>query len=200
MSSSVFPALAGLTWGTKKSPIWNTRIQTSISGRETRIQLASLPRWRWTLNYEFLRAATPFEYQQLADFFNSRAGAWDSFLYSDPTDNSVTDMNFGTGDAVTTAFQIGRRLQTGGLLEPIYNVNALTNIKKNGVVQTSPGDYSISATGLVTFTSAPANGLALTWTGTYRWRCRFEQDSVDFNNFMENLWDSGVSFISILGS
>jgi hypothetical protein len=56
-------------------------------------------------------------------------------------------------------------------------VQVLTNIKKAGVVQTNPANYSISATGLVTFTSRPG-AAALTWTGTYYWRVRFDQDTV----------------------
>jgi hypothetical protein len=153
MSNAVFPTLAGISWGIVKAPQWNTRVQRSISFMETRIAFASLPQWRWSVPFQFLRVADPFEYQTLASFYNDRKGRWDSFLYSDPVDSSVTDMNFGTGDGSTTQFQLGRRLLAGGLLEPIYNVQVLTNIKKNGVLQTSPANYSISATGLVTFTA-----------------------------------------------
>lgn len=202
MSNQVFPTLAGLSWGIVKRPRWNTRVQSSISFVETRIRFASLPQWRWSLPFQFLRQnATDAEFQALADFYNSRSGQWDSFLYSDPTDNTVTDMNFGTGDGSTVAFQLGRRLLTGGLLEPIYNVQTLTNIKKAGVLQTSPANYSISASGLVTFTSAPAAAAALTWTGTYYWRCRFDQDSADLTNFASTFWSLGeLAFVSVKGS
>lgn len=201
MSSAVFPSLAGLQWGLTKRPIWNTRIQKSVSLMETRISFTSIPLWRWSLSYEFLRQnASNAEFQSLSNFFNARQGMWDSWLYSDPSDNSVTDMNFGTGDAATTAFRLGRRLATGGLLEPLYNINVLTNIKKDGVTLSAPGDYSVSG-GLVTFTSAPAAAAVLTWTGTYYWRCRFEQDGVDFREFLNALWSVGeLAFVSIKGS
>jgi uncharacterized protein (TIGR02217 family) len=201
MSNAVFPTLAGISWGIVKAPQWNTRVQRSISFMETRIAFASLPQWRWSVPFQFLRVADPFEYQTLASFYNDRKGRWDSFLYSDPVDSSVTDMNFGTGDGSTTQFQLGRRLLAGGLLEPIYNVLVLTNIKKNGVVQTNPANYSISATGLVTFGAAPANGAALTWTGTYYWRVRFDQDAADFSEFANGFWSLGeLAFVSVKGS
>ena len=50
-----------------------------------------------------------------------------------------------------------------------------------------PSNYSI-ANGLVTFNTAPANGAALTWTGYFGFLCRFDDDSLDFEQFMQNLW------------
>ena len=49
-------------------------------------------------------------------------------------------------------------------------------IKKAGVTQTVTTDYTISSSGLVTFTSAPANGAALTWTGEFDLPMRFDTD------------------------
>jgi hypothetical protein len=41
---------------------------------ETRIAFASLPQWRWSVPFQFLRVADPFEYQTLASFYNDRKG------------------------------------------------------------------------------------------------------------------------------
>lgn len=206
MSSAVFPTLAGLTWGIVKRPFWNSRIQTSVGGYETRIAFQSLPRWRWSVGFEFLRQnTTDLEFETLANFFNARQGRYDSFLYTDPSDSVISDtlalrQNFGTGDGSTVAFQLGRSLITSGVFEYIYNTNSTPKIYKNAVLQTVGVDYNIS-NGLVTFTAAPANGLALTWSGSYYWRVRFDMDAIDLTEWMSTLWSlRELSFVSILGS
>lgn len=208
MSSAIFPSLPGLAWGIVKRPIWNTRIQESAGGYETRISFTSLPRWRWSLPFQFMRQAASYaEFQSLADFFNSRQGRYDSFLYSDPSDNAIaaadrlTLGNFGTGDGSTVAFQLGRQLASGGLFEPIYNVNGTPAIYKDNALQSTPANYTVSASGLVTFTSAPANGVNVNWYGGYYWRCRFDDDAADFTEFLDAYWSlSALAFKSILGS
>ena len=109
MSNAVFPVLAGLDWNVIKTPVWKTRIQEAVSGKELRAALMSYPLWKFSLSYTVLRAnAANAELQTLMGFFNARQGMFDSFLYTDPTDNSVANQSFGTGDGSTTAFQIGR--------------------------------------------------------------------------------------------
>ena len=133
------------------------------------------------------------ELQTIAGFYESRQGTFDSFLFTDWLDNGVTDMQFGTGDGTTTQFQLTRAFGAGGFTyaAPVQNVNTLTNIKKAGVTQTLTTHYTISATGLVTFVTAPAAAAALTWSGTFYYRCRFKDDIMDLQNFMYQLWDLG---------
>lgn len=208
MSNSVFPALTGIGWPVIKRPAWNSRIQRAVGGRETRISLMSLPIWRWTVLHNYLgQDADNSDYATLADFFNARQGQYDSFLYSDPTDSTIADTSpatrqvFGTGNGATVAFQLVRSLTSGGLREPIYNVHAAPKIYVANVLKTVGTDYTLSGTGLVTFTSAPAGAVALTWSGSYYWRCRFDQDSADFSNFASGFWEqTGLSFVSVLGS
>lgn len=208
MSSAVFPSLAGLQWGITKRPLWNTRIQKSVSLMETRISFTSLPVWRWSLSYEFLRQnASNAEFQSLSNFFNARQGMWDSWLYSDPSDNAIASGDrstlgaIGIGDNSDVTFQLGRRLVSGGLLEPIYNVNAAPAIYKDNTLQVVTTDYTLGASGLITFVNPPGVGTVVSWYGTYYWRCRFEQDGVDFREFLNALWSVGeLAFVSIKGS
>jgi uncharacterized protein (TIGR02217 family) len=196
VSQAVFPTLAGLEWNVTRTPAWKTLIQEATSGKEARAALWSVPSWTWSLSYSKLDAGTLAELQTLVGFFNARQGRFDTFLYTDPDDNSVTDQSFGTGNGAATQFQLVRAF--GGFVEPVRDVNTLTNIKKAGVTQNNPADYTISATGLVTFTSAPANGAALTWTGTYYWRCRFLKDSSDFTAFVKQLYENKkVEFVFV---
>lgn len=200
MSNAVFPGtlanMPGLAWSVSKVPEFQSKEQISVGNAELRASFTPYPRWTWALRYSVLRQGAPFsEFETLAAFFLARNGKFDSFLYDDPTDDTVTDQSFGTGDGATTKFQLVRAL--GSFSEPIYNVNAITNIKVAG---TPTGAYTQSG-GLITFSVAPPNGAALTWTGTYRWRVRFTDDTSTFENFANAFWlNQSVKFISLLGS
>jgi len=120
MSASVFPVLAGLGWSVTRREMWKTRRQEAVSGKETRIADWSYPRHQWTLNFDFLRqgalsGASYAEFAQLAGFFNLRQGMFDSFLYADADDNSVTGQGIATGDGATRTFAFVRGF--GGFTE-----------------------------------------------------------------------------------
>lgn len=191
MSQAIFPTFAGATFNTDRTPIWSTTKKTSVSGREFRASNYTYPRYKYKLIYEFLRQGmhqgTGYtEFAQLVGFFNARHGDFDSFLFTDPDDNSVTAQVIGTGDGATLAFQLIRTF--GGFAEPVFDVNSAPLIYVNGVLQTLTTHYTVSASGLVTFVTAPAGALPITWTGTYYRRVTFVQSMVDFTKFMSNLW------------
>lgn len=202
MSSSQFPVLTGLKWDVVKAPSFKTLIQSAVSGKECRVGLRAYPLYQFDMSYEFLgdgHTKLGNELRKLMGLFLSMRGALDNFLYTDPTDYQVTDQNFGTGDGATTQFQMSRTYgDTFTFQEPIYNINAISNLKVNGVAQTNPTNYSVSATGLVTFVTPPANGHAITWSGTYFFRCRFMQDMSEFSRFMDDLWE--LKKLQLLGS
>lgn len=169
--------------------MWSTMVKQSTSGREFRAGYYSFPIWKFVLSYEFLRSATAFsELQSLIGFFNSRGGSFDSFLFTDPDDSSVTDQAIGTGDGVTTQFQLVRTF--GAFVEPIYNINGTPTIKINGATQS--GNYTINSSGLVTFNAGqqPIPGAVVAWTGNFYYRTRFAQDSTEYTKFMRNLWEA----------
>jgi uncharacterized protein (TIGR02217 family) len=196
MSNAVFPVLPGLMWDVTRTPAFATKIQRASSGKETRIAYMTAPIWRWVLKYDVLRQNTvTTELSQLLGFFNARRGKFDSFLYTDPIDNAVVAAQIGVGDGATTVFQLTRAF--GGFTENVYDLNGAASIYKNGVLQAS--GYSVSATGLLTFTAAPAAGVVITWTGSYYWRVRFDQDMAEANNFLVGLWDmKQLAFVSVL--
>ena len=187
MSNAVFPTLPGLQWGVTKTPIFSSKVHQSVSGRELRAAYYSYPLYKYSLKYELLRSdSVNAELQTLMAFFNARQGKFDSFLFTDPEANSVTAQGFGTGDGTTTAFQLAHAY--GGYSEPVFDINGTASIYINGVLKTVTTDYTINSTGLVTFVSAPAAAAALTWTGTFYYRCRFVDDTAEFDNFMYKLW------------
>ncbi len=200
MSNAIFPALVGLGWSVKRTPMWKTRVQEAISGKETRIADWSYPRWKWELAYDFLRGdASHAEFQALAGFFNQRQGMFDSFLFQDSDDNAAIGQSLGSGDGTTTAFQLVRAF--GGFVEPILAPNVVSNVYLAGVPQ-GPSAYNVSsASGIVTFVTAPPAGIAISADFSFYFRCRFVEDSMDFEKFMNQLWRAKkLAFISVKSS
>lgn len=190
MSNAVFPTLPGIAWPVIKIPEWSTKVQKSASGRELRAAFFSYPLWRFRLTFNVLRQA---DLTTLAGFFNARQGSFDTFLFLDPVDNSVTNQNFGVGDGTTKKFQLARTY--GGVVEPVFGAIGTPAVKVNGV---STGAFTIDNNACVTFTTAPAAGAVLSWTGQYYFRCRFVQDSSEFEQFMSNLWNlKKLEFITV---
>ena len=59
-------------------------------------------------------------------------------------------------------------------------------------------DYALGPEGVVTFTTAPASGAAITADITYAWRVRFTEDQAEFNEFMYRLFElKKLSFMSV---
>ncbi len=187
MSQAIFPALPGLLWDITRTPVWSTTKKVAVSLRQYRSANASYPIYRVRMAFEFLRQSNGYsEMATLAGFFNARQGGFDSFLWTDPDDNSVITQALGTGDGSNRLFQLVRTF--GGYVEPVFDVNAAPQIYVNAVLKTLTTDYTLSATGLVAFVTAPGNGVAVTWSGTYYRRVCFTQDQAEFSQFMNKLW------------
>jgi len=206
MSSAIFPTLTGMTYDTIKTPIFNTVTKKAVSGRETRVAYMASPMYNWQLNFEYLRdqlgvqvPVSPYnDLKALMAFFIARQGSFDSFLFNDVTDNQATAQQFGTGTGSLATFQLSRTMGGGfGFPEPVMNLNGTPSIYVNGSL-TTPG--SISSSGLVTFSSAPAAAAVLTWTGNFYHRCRFDADTVDFTQMLQNFWTLGSGKMTLYGS
>jgi uncharacterized protein (TIGR02217 family) len=195
--TAIFPVLPGLGWSVTKMPRFAGRVQNALSGRELRVLDQINPIWTWTLTYSLLRdkwdVRAPVgpgsgydELRTLIGFFLQQQGTFRPFLFDDPTDNTVTDQIMGIGDGSTRIFQLVRRM--GGFDEPITAPNTLNAIRCNGVRQ-DPAAYTVdNETGLVTFATPPPAGQVVAVDFTYRFRVRFAEDSVEFENFMYQLW------------
>ena len=222
MSNILFPKIRGLGWTVTKNPTLSTDIQTSLAGREVRIQNYQNPIWEFTFTYEYLlndpksrdeTDSTPLE--QLIGFFLARGGQFDDFLLneSDLTqrleDSVYSGQPIGTGDGVTVNFQLMRNI--GGFLEACQNpANQSATVYVNGVRKIQGTDYTVSL-GLVTFTAAPAVNAAITADFIFLHRVRFDlgtarsnssnagtREGIEFGNFYFNLYEcKEVQLISV---
>jgi uncharacterized protein (TIGR02217 family) len=195
--TAIFPTLPGLVWSVSKTPRFATRIQRAVSGRELRVVEQPNPIWTWTLTYTLLRDAHDTraasgpgvghdELRTLMGFFLQQQGAFQPFLFDDPTDDQVNGQALGTGDGSAAMFQLARSM--AGFAEPITAPNAVSAIYFNGVRQSVSGYDVDSTTGLVTFASPPAAGQLITADFTYYFRARFADDTAEFENFLYQLW------------
>lgn len=204
MSNSIFPALSGLAWPVVKAPAFNTKIQRAVSGKEYRAKYMQYPLTTFSLSHDLLRDAASFqELQQLMGFFNARQGSFDNFLFNDITDNAALSQNFGTGDGNTATFQLQRSYGNGSAnaVDLVMNANVITSVydgPNNIPHAAGAGNYTVSNTGVVTFGTAPGAGNAITWNGTFYYRCRFVDDSLEFSEFMSGLWE--LTKLQFIGS
>lgn len=216
MSNLLFPKIRGLAWTIVKTPTFSTEIQESLAGREVRVQNFQNPIWEFTLTYEYLlndpksrdeNEQTPLE--TLVGFFLARGGQFDDFLLneSDLTgrleDSVYSGQPIGTGDGLTTSFQIVRNI--GGFLEAVQNpMNQTATVYLNGIAKIQGTDYTI-ANGVVTFSSAPSPGVSITSDFIALQRVRFDvgnsrsgKEGLEFSNFYFNLYEcKEVQLISV---
>lgn len=197
MSTQVFPTLRGLTFGVERTHEWSNTVMESVSGKETRAAYWASARYTWTLNFEFLRVSTAFpEFQNLWSFFSARQGRYDSFLYTDYIDFTVTGSALGSGDSTNRNFQLAR--QFGGssaINEPILAPNTVSKVAVAGSSISSTAftvhSWGSSLPGIVSFsTFAPSSGQAVSADFTYYFPVRFDDDVTTFSQFMYNLWEN----------
>jgi uncharacterized protein (TIGR02217 family) len=199
----VFPSLPGLSWSVTKSPVAQTRIQRAVSGRELRAMDYPYPLYQFQLVFNFLRQTPGYnELSTLLGFVEACYGAYGTFLFDDPADDTATGQGIGTGDSSTTQFQLQYAKGAAvAFVRPIDAVNVLNAVYFEGITQ-SPSTYGcatgLNSSGLVTFNTPPPSGVAITADFTYYFRCRFTDDSYQFENFMYQLWQlKKLTFISV---
>lgn len=202
MTLNTFPTTTFPGWSLFKAPNWATRVQRAVSGRELRVSDYVLPTYTFTLTWEILRdrwdmraganvgdaffppGGTPYdELRTIWYFFNGQLGAAVPFQFNDWTDNTTRAVaatpqvaQFATGDGVTTTFQMASALQAPVIPITINSVAPAIS-------------YSVDAdTGLITFTTPPGNGVAITADMTYNYKVRFAADGADGEYFLYQLW------------
>ena len=195
----MFPLLPGQGFLSQKGPSWTTTVRTAASGRQVRANVASTPTWRFKVAYEFLRdRPSQAELARLYGFFCSRQGRLGSFYYYDPNDNLVSDQPVATADGVRTSWQLTRTVAAGfasAFTEPVYVLNGQPSVSVGGVATTG---FTIGEYGVLSFPTPPAEGAAITWSGSFLYWCHFTQDDMAPAQMVKSLWSlDGLGFESL---
>jgi uncharacterized protein (TIGR02217 family) len=183
MSSAIYPTLPGLALEVGREYQYSTQVQTSPTGKELRVSQRTYPIVQHALRYNFLRDTSAYpELGSLLGFYKARQGDADNFYFTDPDDNTATNLQIGTGNGSNRDFQLV--MATGSYLEPVFNPNTITAVTVNG---TGAG-YVLQANGVVRMNSAPAGGAVVRWSGTYYYRSRFADASLSIEKFLHQVW------------
>ena len=211
MSDVLFPELPGLEWDLTKTPTFNTKIMTSVNGRELRASYQAVPKYEISISFAFLRESKGRnELQQLESFFLERRGAFDSFLLKMPEDNGFNCTFAGDGSA--TNFQLYKQMHTAQIpvshtAEYVTQDPPMWNEDLDQPMWTDPSDqmwetqYGITKNGRLILPVPLADGDTLSVQGTFYYRCRFADDEQQYTNFMHKLWKANkVEMIGSLGN
>ena len=194
MALALFPTPAGLAFPVSKTPMTSSRAVEAASGVGYRAQNWSYPRWKFSLNMEFLRQYASYqEWSSLTAFILSQAGMFGNWCFNDTTDNTATTQQIGTGNGAQVSFPLVRTISAPGqsYIEPVLYCHSLNAVYFDGAIQA--GGYSLSQTGFygpdtLVFSNSPPNGVSITASFNFYFVCRFLQDDPEFKLFIGGRW------------
>ncbi len=215
MPEKIWPALRGLSWSLKKTPMTKTGVQRGIAlGQESRVSYGPDPINKFDLSYVILRSDGKNELAQIEGFFLDRGGSLKSFLIDagaitkNPAESSITgqaltiDVNSCAPLIRTTAAGYNQQIYelavdgSGNPIEPVFYLDGVHLI--GGRV----GIYSSQqvATGFLDANGIRYSGVVIkfhpditegvTLDFSWMYRVRFVDDSQDFEMWHLNLWEA----------
>lgn len=168
-----FPA--DISYGSSGGPEYATDIVASQSGYEQRNVNWEQARARYNVAHG---VKTKTQLDTLIAFFRARKGRAYGFRFKDWTDFTTGNESLGTGDGITTQFQLAKWYTSGAVSEKrliTKPVAGTVQVYKNAVLQTS-GVSVNTTTGVVTLTPAPAVGVAIAASCQFDVPVRFDTD------------------------
>lgn len=120
------------------------------------------------------------DFIEIVKFFYARLGRARGFRFKDWTDYEATDQQIGVGDGVRTTFQLVKNYSSlvqyqRKITRPVANT---VSVRVDNVVSL----FSVNVnTGLVTMSSAPADGAVVTASFEFDIPVRFDSDKLDLN-------------------
>lgn len=201
--------------GFHKGPSFKSLIQATAANRGNGgLSMQPYASWTFEVDLNYVQGGEAIQFSVLQQFLGcylASCGRGNLFIFTDPNDNSVDDTGLSTpqscmlnvtpgagtpmgvvGDGSSNQFQLARQIDQGtDILQQVCNVT----IYVNGT-PAADTTYSLSTSGVVTFTSAPPSAAALTWSGNFQYLCRFSDDTLkDLARVSKNstgfLWSCG---------
>ena len=151
-----------LAIGFRGSPVWENSRVSALSGWSQRNQQRARP----VHQFSYSSAETDLTtLQGIRGFHTAVRGSLSTWLLKDWTNYSATNELLGTGDNVETDFQIVKN--EGNTANPYvrtiqYTKSGTLAVYVDDVLQSTPAQYTVTATGLIQFVTAPGSGLDVT--------------------------------------
>lgn len=164
-----------IAYGSSGGPEFSTDVVILASGHEQRNANWQAARARYNVAHG---VKTQAQLDALIAFFRARQGRAVGFRFKDWADYKATGQAIGTGNGSVTTFQLVKTYVSGGITSTrtiTKPVSGTVKIYVNAVEQTS-GVSVNTATGIVTFTVAPANGAAISADFEFDVPVRFDTD------------------------
>lgn len=164
-----------IAYGASGGPEFNTTITTTQAGFEQRNINWQKARGRWDVSTG-IKNKTDME--TVIAFFRARFGKAYGFRFKDWSDYQGVNQSLGTGNGTKTAFQLVKNYFSGSnsyshdIKKP---VSGTVKIYLNSILQSS-GFTIDHTTGMVTFSSAPANGVLVNADFDFDVPVRFDAD------------------------
>ncbi len=184
----VFPDT--ISYSATGGPQFSTSVITAIGGVEQANQNWAQDRMTYEIG---LINRTADETKTLLAFFRAVAkGRANGFRFNDflAGENLGTDEPIGTGDGADVTFQLLKRYAATPLLYDrtiTKPVTGTVTIKLNGV---PTGAFTVNtATGLVTMTSPPAGGVAITASFSFHVPVKFGTDILQIQRLEPNVYN-----------
>ena len=167
-----------ISYGASGGPGYSTSIVTTVSGHERRNANWAMARGRWNVAHGLKKRE---QVAALIAFFRVRRGRAYGFRFKDWTDYQAFAQALGVGDGTTKTFQLVKHYASGGAAESreiTKPVGGTVKVYRDGVEAVS--GWSVDATtGLVTFATAPDNGVQVTADFDFDVPVRFDSDQMD---------------------
>ena len=181
--------------GARGGPERRTQIVELASGDEERNASWADSRRRYDVAYGIRRAD---DLAAVVAFFEARNGRLHGFRYKDWADYksalpsqaiTATDQQIGTGTGSLQTFQLAKRYTSGAQtwVRTIAKPVAGTVRVALGMVEQMSGWTVDTTTGVITFTTAPANGVIVRAGFEFDVPVRFDSDSLDVTLDFERL-------------
>jgi uncharacterized protein (TIGR02217 family) len=159
-----------IAYGSAGGAEFNTTSISTKGGASYRNRNWVKERQRWNVVLGVKKLSEALE---LEAFFRARGGMAQSFLFSDRRDFSATGSVIGIGTGALTTFQLAKTYTSGPepYSRPIKKPKSGVKIYENGALRSSgvtvstvlgESPWTPLATGIVTFSAAPANGAVIT--------------------------------------
>lgn len=186
-----------IAYGATGGPEFATSVVATASGYEQRNINWSAARGRWDVA-SGLKKQTQLD--TLIAFFRARKGRAHGFRFKDWTDYKATAQALGTGNGTITTFQLSRIYSSGGntdvrtITKPVAGT---VKVYLAGVLQASGWSVN-TTTGVITFSTPPANGVAVSADYEFDVPVRFDTDRMAVTIEQINLhqW-SGIPIVEI---
>lgn len=196
---ATYPSTIKYTDPVRTTLRWQTLVTEFDNGEENRKQKNTYPRRDITLKYTALAKS---EMETLWEFYNARKGSYEAFAFFESTGagssgyHSYSSEYVGTGDSTTTTFNL-----------PAINSSANHTVYVDGSSSTA---YTFTAGGgangedQIDFNAGDEPGsseqVTYSFTGRLKVRCRFAEDSLDYETMYDRLVNHGITLKGLLNS